>query len=465
MAKKVAVTKLNASTLDILNVIRANASAQYQDSVPEVVKAEDIPNVGDVLFGYPALANEFVGALVNRISRVIVTSAIFNNPYRDLKKGFLEFGETIENVFTAIAKVRAFRRDKAPQRELAHTEPDIKAEFYAINWNVQYPVSIDDQELKKAFLSMDGVQDMIARLVDSVYQAANYDEYLLFKYLIIKGITHGKIKALSIDTTNPENAAKAFRSTANKMGFLRYDFNERGVRTNTPIDRQVLFMDADFQAEYGVDVLASAFNMSEVDYLQRVKLIDSWDTFDNERWADIRAESSQVDLVTEDELTLMRDVKAVLLDSDWFQVYDARALFTEKYIASGLYWNYFYNRQMIVASNGFANAVTFVQTSAPELPATVTATVTAIETSDIATVVTLSTEDTTPKLAAGSFKFTQNEQAAKDGIAVHTYGAIIAPAGKNGVTITGEINGTPYTAATASEINALTVGTNITLNK
>lgn len=465
MAKKVAVTKLNASTLDILNVIRANASAQYQDSVPEVVKTEDIPNVGDVLLGYPALANEFVGALVNRISRVIVTSAIFNNPYRDLKKGFLEFGETIENVFTAIAKVRAFQRDKAPQRELAHTEPDVKSEFYAINWNVQYPVSIDDQELKKAFLSMDGVQDMIARLVDSVYQAANYDEYLLFKYLIIKGITHGKIKALSIDTTTPENAAKAFRSTANKMGFLRYDFNERGVRTNTPIDRQVLFMDADFQAEYGVDVLASAFNMSEVDYLQRVKLIDSWDTFDNERWADIRAESSQVDLVTEDELTLMRDVKAVLLDSDWFQVYDARALFTEKYIASGLYWNYFYNRQMIVASNGFANAVTFVQTTAPELPATVTATVTAIETSDIATVVTLSTEDTTPKLAAGSFKFTQNEQAVQDGIAVHTYGAIIAPTGKNSVTITGEINGTTYTAATASTISALTVGTNIVLNK
>lgn len=465
MAKKVSVTKLNASTLDILNVIRANASAQYQDSVPEVVKTEDIPNVGDVLLGYPALANEFVGALVNRISRVIVTSAIFNNPYRDLKKGFLEFGETIENVFTAIAKVRAFQRDKAPQRELAHTEPDIKTEFYAINWNVQYPVSIDDQELKKAFLSMDGVQDMIARLVDSVYQAANYDEYLLFKYLIIKGITHGKIKALAIDTTKPENAAKAFRRTANKFGFLRYDFNERGVRTNTPIDRQVLFMDTDFQAEYGVDVLASAFNMSEVDYLQRVKLIDSWDTFDNERWADIRAESSQVDLVTEDELALMRDVKAVLLDSDWFQVYDARALFTEKYIASGLYWNYFYNRQMIVASNGFANAVTFVQTAAPELPATVTATVTAIETSDIATVVTLSTEGTTPKLAAGSFKFTQNEQAVKDGIAVHTYGAIIAPTGKNRVTITGEINGTPYTAATASEIDTLTVGTNIVLNK
>lgn len=465
MAKKVSVTKLNASTLDILNVIRANASAQYQDSVPEVVKTEDIPNVGDVLLGYPALANEFVGALVNRISRVIVTSAIFNNPYRDLKKGFLEFGETIENVFTAIAKVRAFQRDKAPQRELAHTEPDIKTEFYAINWNVQYPVSIDDQELKKAFLSMDGVQDMIARLVDSVYQAANYDEYLLFKYLIIKGITHGKIKALAIDTTKPENAAKAFRRTANKFGFLRYDFNERGVRTNTPIDRQVLFMDTDFQAEYGVDVLASAFNMSEVDYLQRVKLIDSWNTFDNERWADIRAESSQVDLVTEDELALMRDVKAVLLDSDWFQVYDARALFTEKYIASGLYWNYFYNRQMIVASNGFANAVTFVQTAAPELPATVTATVTAIETSDIATVVTLSTEGTTPKLAAGSFKFTQNEQAVKDGIAVHTYGAIIAPTGKNRVTITGEINGTPYTAATASEIDTLTVGTNIVLNK
>ena len=86
MAKRIANTTLNASTIDILNVIRQNASLAYQNSVPSVTQAQDIPKVGEVLLGYPAFANEFINALVNRIALVRVKSATFNNPYSRLKK-------------------------------------------------------------------------------------------------------------------------------------------------------------------------------------------------------------------------------------------------------------------------------------------------------------------------------------------------------------------------------------------
>ena len=36
MAKRVAITNINARTIDILNTIRANASYEYQSSVPAV---------------------------------------------------------------------------------------------------------------------------------------------------------------------------------------------------------------------------------------------------------------------------------------------------------------------------------------------------------------------------------------------------------------------------------------------
>ena len=36
---------------------------------------------------------------------VRVQSATFNNPYSVLKKGYIEFGETIEEIFVGIAKV------------------------------------------------------------------------------------------------------------------------------------------------------------------------------------------------------------------------------------------------------------------------------------------------------------------------------------------------------------------------
>ena len=81
MPKRIAVTNLQASTIDILNTIRANASAEYQSLVPTVETTQDIPKVGEVLYGYPAMANQFLSCLMNRIALVVVKSALFNNPY------------------------------------------------------------------------------------------------------------------------------------------------------------------------------------------------------------------------------------------------------------------------------------------------------------------------------------------------------------------------------------------------
>lgn len=112
MPKRIAATTLNASTIDILNVIRQNASLEYQSLVPEVTTYNDIPKVGEVLYGHVAMANQFLNALVNRIALVQTNSMLFNNPYRALKKGFLEYGETVEEIFVNIAKVRTFNPEK-----------------------------------------------------------------------------------------------------------------------------------------------------------------------------------------------------------------------------------------------------------------------------------------------------------------------------------------------------------------
>ena len=199
MPKRIAISNLNASTIDILNTIRANASYEYQNLVPEVTSATDIPKVGEILYGYPALANQFINSLVNRIALVKVKSAVFNNAYAELKKGYLEFGETVEEVFVGICKAREFSAEKAEARELKRSLPDVKSAFHAMNWRVQYPITIQDEDLRMAFTSINGVQDLIAKIVDAVYTGAEYDEYLLFKYLIIKAVAHGKMYPIAFE--------------------------------------------------------------------------------------------------------------------------------------------------------------------------------------------------------------------------------------------------------------------------
>lgn len=462
MPKRIAITNLNARTIDILNTIRANASMEYQSSVPVVTQERDIIGVGDSICGYPRMANEFLSSLVNRIAAVKIKSATFNNAYADLKKGYLETGETVVEYFAQIAKAREFNVEKAESREFKRTVPDVRSAFHIMNWRVQYPITIQNEDLRMAFTSISGVEDFIARLVDTIYTAAEYDEFLLFKYLIIKAVSHGKMYPVAVDNSNIKNYAVKFRGTSNALRFLSTKYNAEGVHTNTDKKDQYIFMDADFNAQFDVNVLASAFNMDKADFMGKLKLIDDFTTFDNERFDEIRQNSTQIESVTSDELALMADVKAVLVDREWFQIYDNLAAFTETYVANGMYWNYFYNVWKTVAFSPFSNAIVFVNSTATTTPLTsIKFTVTDKSADDVNTVFSLAPTDPTT-LQNTNYNFIQDGDAVSDGIAIHKYGAVIIPNAKtDGVTLSININGTVYTAGTDLTPET-TVGTEIT---
>lgn len=469
MPRRIAQNVLNASTIDILNVIRQNASYDYQQSVPVIETANDIPRVGEVIYGTPAFANQFLNALVNRIALVRVQSATFNNPYAILKKGYLEFGETVEDIFVSIANVVDYSAEKAEGREFKRSIPDVKSCFHVLNWRTVYPVTIQDEDLHLAFLSMDGVTNLIAKIVDSVYTAAEYDEFLLFKYLLIKAVTKGQVFPVGVDATDTKNWGKAFRGKSNVLPFMKTEYNNAGVRTNTPKDRQVIFMDATFNAEYDIDVLAMAFNMSKADFMGRLFLIDDFTTFDNDRFSVIRNNSDGLEEVTTDELALMADVKAILLDENWFQCYDNKNKFTEKYVSSGLYWNYFYHTWKTISSSPFANAIVFVKNTADiALPTTITYEVVDKSISETATVLSLELQVDGSTLQPHDANLIQTEQATKAGIAVQKYGALLIPssATATNLLLEADVRGHKYKAGSTATINAnKNVGDTVVLTK
>lgn len=366
MARKIAYSTLNASGQDIMNVIRANASYEYQQYIPEVNKLNDMVAVGERIMGYPAMANQFLNALINRIAAVIVNSHTFKNVFAPLKKRDLRLGETVEEVFVGMAKAREFSAEKAEARELKRTLPDVRAAFHLCNVDMQYAVTIQNRDLARAFLTDEGLDDLIARIVDSIYRGLEYDEYQIFKYLIIMGFNNGEIyqktitSGLGADALH--DAAIAFRATSNQMLFVNTEFNAAGVHTNTPREDQVILMDAEFAAAFDVSVLAAAFNMDKADFMGRLILIDSFQTFDNERFSAIVDATDAMEEVTDAELTAMAPVKAIIADKEYFQYYKYayQTAFDEKYVAAGQYWNYFYRYSAIAGTSPFSNAVAIV---------------------------------------------------------------------------------------------------------
>ena len=472
MPRRIANTTLNASTIDILNVIRQNASLEYQSSVPTITQAQDIPKVGEILVGYPALANQFINALVNRIALVRVQSATFNNPYSRLKKGMLNYGETVEEIFTNIAKVFVFSEEKAEARELKRYLPDVKAAFHAINWKVLYPVTIEEESLRQAFLSAEGVTDLIARIVDTIYTAAEYDDFLLCKYLVIKAVNSGKMYPVSVDVSDIKNAAIAFRGTSNMIQFMSDKYNVAGVKTTTPKDRQIIFMDSMFNAQYDVNILSAAFQMDRATFQGRLHLIDDFTTFDNDRWDVIRSESTGLESVTSTELGVMADVLGVFGDEEFFQIYDNLAKFTEKYVAAGLRWNYFYHVWKIVSTSPFANMIVFVKSTASlGTPTAAVYKVASVDTDAAGNkVINVNLYSVTggTALTYSNLRFVQNQSMTEAAIAVQPYGSFTIPSTATG---TDSVNIDAYDGAntfryarTVTQMRALAAGDTLTLS-
>ena len=285
---------------------------------------------------------------------------------------------------------------------------------------------------------------------------------LLLFSVRISAVSSGKMYPNAVDVSDPKNAAVAFRSYSNNLQFMHRDYNAARVLNNTPRGRQRIFMDANYNAQFDVNVLASAFNMDKADFMGRLHLIDDFTSFDNDRFTVIRENSTGLEEVTAAELALMANVVAVLIDEEWFQVYDNLNKFTEKYVAAGLYWNYFYHTWKTVSSSPYHNAVVFVKSTATITPpASLAYTVSSVETSDEGqTVIGLMLPDTTPGLAAKNFVFVQTEDAITKGVGVQPYGAILVPSGVETVDVA-VTNGTTTLDATIT-LEGLAAGDTVT---
>lgn len=365
MPVKPKIRTLTTSAADILNVIRNNASVDYRNYVPkaDANDVESIRTIGAIIMDYPALQNEFLNALVNRIGRVMLTSKMYSNPIAFFKKGVLEYGESIEEIFVNIAKVQEFNPEIAEQEVFKRVVPDVRAAFHIMNYQKFYKATVTQEQLKQAFLSWDGVTDLIARIVDSMYTGANYDEFLVMKYLLARHILDGRVYPVTVPTVNAENAKAiitAVKGVSNKLTFMNSEYNPAAVRTFTDKTDQYMIVNSVFDATMDVNVLASAFNMDKAEFLGHRVLIDGFGDLDVARLGEIFAGDPTYNEPSKEELAALNAIPAVIVDKDWFMVFDMLTQFTEQYNGQGLYWNYFYHVWKTFSVSPFANSVLFV---------------------------------------------------------------------------------------------------------
>lgn len=381
MPTKPGNVKLTKSSVDILNAIRNSATANYRDYVPAAMPNQDsIREIGAIIMQYPALQNEFLTALINRIGRVMITSKMYSNPWAIFKQGVLEFGETIEEIFVNIAKPFEYDPAVAENKVFKREIPDVRSAFHILNYQKFYKATIQNEQLRQAFLSWQGITDLIAKIVDAMYTAANYDEFQTMKYLLARHILNGELYAMQVPTVseaNMKSIVSTVKGVSNNFEFMSTKYNLAGVANFSTKDKQYVIVNSEFDATMDVEVLASAFNMDKADFMGHRVLIDSFGSLDVERLNLLFADDKNYKPLTDDEISALNAVPAVLVDAQWFMIFDNLYNFTEQYNGEGLYWNYWYHVWKTFSVSPFANAVVFVPgapsiTSVSVSPATAT---------------------------------------------------------------------------------------------
>lgn len=352
---------LNASSVDILNAIRNSASTNYRDFVPTAKNTpESIRRIGEIIMQYTPLQNEFLNALVNRIARVIITSKMYSNPLSMFKKGLIDFGETIEEIFVNIANPHQYDVEESENKVFAREIPDVRAAFHTLNYKKFYKQTIQNKDLNQAFLSWDGITDLISKIVNAMYTAANYDEFVTTKYMLAKAILDGRLSAITVDANDAKGAVTKIKGVSNALTFMSNNYNVAGVQTFTDKDDQYLLVNSQFDSEIDVEVLASAFNMSKAEFMGHRILIDGFGTLDVARLNALFKDDPNYEEPSQDTLTALNAIPAVLVDKNFFMIFDNMFEFTENYNGQGLYWNYFYHTWKTFSMSPFANALVFV---------------------------------------------------------------------------------------------------------
>lgn len=331
---------------EILNTIRDNASATYQERIPEATR-DNLETIRYAMIDSDNIqvANEFMETLLNKLIKSVVHTKLFSNPLKGLKKGTKPLGDTIEEIYNNFIKGTVF--DQTGAELLKRTLPDTKTVYHRMNYKMQYPITVSREQLSKAFISYDALNSYITNIINTLYNSAELDEFMNVKELINSALTKNAMKTVTIvdpllSKENGQEFIKTVKTISELMVFPSTEYNgyltaqstdSKGIITFSRKSEQVLIIDAATNTSVAVDVLASTFNMSVAEFNDTRKIVI--DSFPD------------------------KDVRAVLVDEAFFQVYDDLFTLTSFYNGKGLYTNYYLNVWQTLAYSILVNAVAF----------------------------------------------------------------------------------------------------------
>lgn len=334
----------------------AKLQAQYVVSNNEMlsnrIPADTLSNISLFyanLKSDPALMNEFLTDMIDKVALQSVIRQSFNNPLAVLKSGTKPLGRFVELIHSNPVKAEAY--DPNATSLLTVRKPDVATEYFQINRQDKYPITLNEPQIKQAFSSWEALQDLMNEIVNGLYTGSYIDEWTLMKQLFQNYLADGKL--ITVENNFTDNAAgakglfKGLKTYSKAIASPSTTFNAYSIGNETnprvtwadPKDQVILVRD-DVLIEMDIEYLAGVFNLSKVEPDKQIISIPNFGFMGN------TYENSPI--------------QAIICDRAFIKVYDDLAELRNFDNPETLNLTYFYHVWQTMGLSNFASHVAII---------------------------------------------------------------------------------------------------------
>ena len=324
------------------------------------VQGEDIKPIGKLIVENQRYKNAFLN-VINVIGLTVINDKRWRSPWDEFtEKGELALGQTVRELYVDIANVydyNAYKNDV--DHFLENVVPNVYEYLHDLNYEKFYKTSTSDAEIAMAFSERGGLLRLIDKIIASLYEGYEYDKYIVEKYLLCRRILDGTLAVHTLTGQTARAKVAEMKAISDKMTFRKPNYNPAGVRSFSSFENQFFILDTNFDGEMSVDVLATSYFRNDAMLKSNMAVTDGFNDHDDARLLELLGDDYTA--FTSNEKTALATIPAVIIDRDFFQVYnyyyDTRA--TEFFNPESLRTNHWLHTKKVISSSPFAPAVVF----------------------------------------------------------------------------------------------------------
>lgn len=281
----------NATIIQAATQVGTSDFQQWIDRLSQQTTAQIVDSMFDPM--NKVYKNMFVDYLINRIGFTWVKKHAFENPLAVFKRERLAYGNTVQILAVDYIKTHAYTDDEPIRTQdgdsLFRTyRPKGKAAYVSTNQFRQYPITVNDMELRQAFPRDTGLNDFVAQVMRRPFDSDNYAEYraMVNSFAAFKDANEGlvymrKSPIADVDAPSSEQARQFLSMLQVYADYMQFP---NWVRLFTPGDMPgtyranelVLLVKPEVKAALNVEGLAQLFHIDRAEIPYRVITVDDF---------------------------------------------------------------------------------------------------------------------------------------------------------------------------------------------